>query len=65
MIYTAPFVMFLMRADTLREEVGGWGWRWKSRVFWAPVKWHEPIGECYLGPKKEKFSYCTATAPSH
>jgi hypothetical protein len=24
--------MFLMRADTLGGEVGGWGWRWKSRV---------------------------------
>jgi hypothetical protein len=32
-------------------EVGGWGWRWKSQVLWAPVKWHEPIGECYLGSK--------------
>ncbi len=38
MIYTAPCVMFLMQADTLRGEVGGGGWRWKSRVLWAPVK---------------------------
>jgi hypothetical protein len=43
MIYTAPSVMFLMRADKLGGEVGGWGWRWKSRVLWAPVKLHEPI----------------------
>jgi hypothetical protein len=43
MIYTAPCVMFLMRADTLGGEVGGWGWRWKYRVLWAPVKLHEPI----------------------
>ncbi len=49
MIYTAPCVMFLMRAHTLCGEVGG-SWRWKSRVLWAPVKLHEPIGECDLGP---------------
>jgi hypothetical protein len=35
MIYRAPCVMFLMRGDTLRGEVVG-GWRWKSRVLWAP-----------------------------
>ncbi len=52
MNYTAPCVRFLMRADTLCGEVGGGGgWRWKSRVLWAPVKLHEPIGECNLGPK--------------
>ncbi len=50
MIYTAPCVMFLMWADTLRGEVVG-GWRWKSRVLGAPLKWHEQIGECHLGPK--------------
>jgi hypothetical protein len=51
MIYTAPCVMLLMRADTLRGEVVWWGgWRrWKSRVLWAPVKWHEPIGSCHYG----------------
>jgi hypothetical protein len=43
-----------MRADTLGGEVGEVGevgWRWKSRVLWAPVNLHEPIGECKLGPK--------------
>ncbi len=43
MIYTAPCVRFLMRADTLGGEVGEVGWRWKSRVLWAPVNMHEPI----------------------
>jgi hypothetical protein len=38
----------------LRGEVVG-GWRWKSRVLWAPVKWHEPIGEFHLGPN---ILYC-------
>jgi hypothetical protein len=55
MIYTAPCIMFLMWADTLRGQVV-WSWAlemesffgpWKWRVFWAlevesflgPVKW--------------------------
>jgi hypothetical protein len=42
----------LMRADTYVGKWGGGSWRWKSRVLWAPVKLHEPIGECNLGPKK-------------
>jgi hypothetical protein len=35
MIYTAPCVRFWIWADRLRGEVGGRGWRWKSRVLWA------------------------------
>jgi hypothetical protein len=34
MIYLAPCVMFLMRAETLRGQVEG-GWTLESRVFWA------------------------------
>ncbi len=34
MIYTAPCVMFLMRADTLRGQVG-WGWDLEMENFWA------------------------------
>jgi hypothetical protein len=34
MIYTAPCVMFLMRADTLRGQVGG-GWALEMENFWA------------------------------
>jgi hypothetical protein len=49
MMNTAPCVRFLMRADTLGGEVGEVGWRWKSRVLWAPVNMHKPIGECKLG----------------
>ncbi len=51
MIYTAPCVMFLMRADTLRGDVGE-GLALEIESFLAPLKWHEPIGECHLGPKK-------------
>ena len=47
MIYPAPRIRILMRADGQRGEGEG-GWRWKSRVLWAPVKLHEPIGECNL-----------------
>jgi hypothetical protein len=39
MIYTAPCVMFLMRADTLRGQVGG-GWALEMESFLGPVKWH-------------------------
>jgi hypothetical protein len=34
MIYTAPCVMFLMRADPLRGQVGG-GWALEIENFWA------------------------------
>ncbi len=37
MIYTAPCVMFLMRADTLRGQVGG-GWALEMESFLGPVK---------------------------
>jgi hypothetical protein len=32
-------------------DAGGW----KSRVLWAPVKLHEPIGECNLGPTSARI----------
>jgi hypothetical protein len=37
MIYTAPCVMFLMRADTLRGQVGG-GCALDIKSFSGPVK---------------------------
>jgi hypothetical protein len=39
MIYTAPCVMFLMRADALRGQVGG-GWALEIVSFLGPVKCH-------------------------
>ncbi len=39
MIHTAPFVMFLMRADLLWGQVGG-GWALEIESFLGPVKWH-------------------------
>jgi hypothetical protein len=38
-IYAAPCVMFLMRADPLRGQVGG-GWAMEIESFLGPVKWH-------------------------
>jgi hypothetical protein len=36
MIYTEPYVIFLMQANPLRGQVeGGWVGLWKSRLFWA------------------------------
>jgi hypothetical protein len=34
MIYTAPYVMVLMRADPLQWQVGG-GWAMEIETFWA------------------------------
>ncbi len=39
MVYTAPCIMFWMRAYPLRGEVGGVG-PWNSGVVLGPVKWH-------------------------
>ncbi len=52
-----------MRADKLGGEVGGVGWRWKSRVLWAPVNMHEQLGECKLGPKKLEISSANPIHP--
>ncbi len=49
MIYTAPCIMFWMRAYPLRGEVGR-GWALKFSSFLGPVKWHraDPIGDCHF-----------------
>jgi hypothetical protein len=39
MLYTAPCVMFLMRADPLRRQVGG-SWALEIESFLGPVKRH-------------------------
>jgi hypothetical protein len=38
MIYTAPCIMFWMRAYPLRGQVGG-GWALEIESFWGPMKW--------------------------
>ncbi len=44
--------MFLMRADTLRGQVGE-GWALEIECFLALWNGIEPIGKCHLGPKKQ------------
>jgi hypothetical protein len=39
MIYTAPCIMFWLRAYPLRGEMGG-GWILGFESFLGPVKWH-------------------------
>ncbi len=39
MIYTAPYVILLMRANLLQGQVGG-GWALEMESFLGPVKWH-------------------------
>ncbi len=51
MIYTAPYIMFLMRADPLQGQVGG-GWALEIETFWALWNGIEPLGVFHLGPKK-------------
>jgi hypothetical protein len=67
MISTAPCVMFLMRADTLRGGVG-WGLALEIESFVGPWKWHRSdIGECHLGPIKLEISSANppATSPNN
>ncbi len=40
MIYSAPYVMLLMQADTLRWQVGE-GWVLEIKTFLGPVKWQK------------------------
>jgi hypothetical protein len=40
MIYTAPCIMFWMRAYPLRRQVGG-GRALEFKSFLGPVKWHQ------------------------
>jgi hypothetical protein len=49
------YVMLLMGANSLPGQVGG-GWALEIETFLGPVKWHCPLGECHLGPKKVEIS---------
>jgi hypothetical protein len=51
MIYTAPYVMFLMSADPLRGQVGG-GWALEIETFLGPVKWHRAVWRVPFGGQK-------------
>jgi hypothetical protein len=51
MFYMAPSVMFLMRADRLREQVGG-GWALQIESFLGPVKWNRAYRQVPFGAQK-------------
>ncbi len=51
MIYMATCVRFLMRAYTLRGQVGE-GWAQEIESFLGPVKWHRADRQVSFGPKK-------------
>jgi hypothetical protein len=71
MIYTPPFIMFLMRADPLREQVGG-GWTLEKEIetFLCPEM---ATSEAKCGKKKllhcahnaVNFPYRTTPPPPH
>ena len=54
MIYTAPCIMFLMRADTLRGQVGR-GWALEIESFLGPVKWHRAERRVLFGAQKSSI----------
>jgi hypothetical protein len=54
MIYTAPYVMFLMRADPLRGQVGG-GWALEIETFLDPVLLHRAVRREPFGPQKSRM----------
>ncbi len=51
MIYTAPCIMFLMRAYPLRGEVGG-GWALEFLSFLGPVKCERADRRILFGAQK-------------
>jgi hypothetical protein len=56
MIYTAPCIMFWMRAYTLRGEVGG-GWALEFPSFLGPVKWERPDRRVPFGSQIKLLIY--------
>ncbi len=60
MIYTAPYVMFFLRADPLRGRVEG-GWALEIETFLNPVKWHRAVRRVPFGAQKVKIP----PPPSH
>ncbi len=66
MIYTAPCIMFWMRAYPLRGQVGG-GWALEFSRFLGPVKWHQadrrvPFGAHPPSPPPPSRTYYKSTA---
>jgi hypothetical protein len=60
MIYTAPCVMFLMRAVPLRGQVGG-DWVLEIETFFGTVKWHRAVRRVPFGAQKSYTSRATVS----
>jgi hypothetical protein len=55
MIYTAPYIIFLMRAYPLRGQVGE-GFALEIERFLGPVKWHQADKRVPFGAQKIEIS---------
>jgi hypothetical protein len=53
MIYTAPCIMFWMRAYPLQGQVGG-VWALEIESFLGPVKWHRADRRVPFGAQKTR-----------
>jgi hypothetical protein len=62
MIYTAPCIMFWMRAYTLRGKGGG-SWALEFPSFLGPVKWERADRQVPFGA--QKFGNSRDPTPSH
>ncbi len=51
MIYTAVFLMLLMRANLLRGQLGS-GWALEIETFLGPLKWHQAVRRVPFGAQK-------------
>jgi hypothetical protein len=54
MIYTAPYVMFWMRADYYARASGNGGWALEIKSFLGPVKWHRADMQVPFGAQKTR-----------
>ncbi len=54
-IYTAQYVMLLIRANTLRELVRWYG-ALEIKTFLGPVKWHRAVKRVLFGAQKRSIS---------
>ncbi len=63
LIYTASYVMVLMRADPLQGQVGR-GWALEIETFLGPVTWHRAVKRVQLRPQKIEISSARIYRPS-
>jgi hypothetical protein len=53
MIYSARYLMLLMRANLLRGQVGG-VWALDIETFLGPVKWHQDVRQVPVGAQNSR-----------